>query len=154
MARRTKREQRLQDELANYVRRRYEEAKEHKSDDYLRLRECFEQVKGSDLQCDGLAENIKVKMNITSPIARGITGLMRDVFSNSIENPFVIKSTPVADVNSELMRLVRRCYEDSWHSLGYRHYRLQIKKRLILDHSYEKLHLPKYRTRRIVQLKR
>lgn len=105
MARTSKRDKKLQDELASYVRRRFDEAKAHKNPDYERLKQCLRQIRGDDLACDDIDPEIKIKMNITSPIARGITGLMRDVFSNSIENPFVIKATPLADVSDEIKRL-------------------------------------------------
>lgn len=105
MARKSKKAQSLQDELAGYVRRRYDEAKQYKNADYLRLKQCLSQIRGDDLACDDIDPEIQIKMNITSPIARGITGLMRDVFANSIENPFVIKSTPVAEVNDEVKKI-------------------------------------------------
>lgn len=105
MARRSKKERELQSELAHYVRKRYEEAKQYKSEDYQRLKQCLRQIRGDDLDCDDIDPEIRVKMNITSPIARGITGLMRDVFANSIENPFVIKSTPVAEVNDQVKKI-------------------------------------------------
>lgn len=95
----------MQDELALYVRRRYDEAREYKSADYLRLQQCLRQIRGDDLSCDDIDPEIKIKMNITSPIARGITGLLRDVFANAIENPFTVKATPIADVNDELREL-------------------------------------------------
>lgn len=88
-----------------YVRRRYDEAREYKSADYLRLQQCLRQIRGDDLSCDDIDPEIKIKMNITSPIARGITGLLRDVFANAIENPFTVKATPIADVNDELREL-------------------------------------------------
>jgi len=105
MARKSKKEQSLQDELASYVRRRYDEAKQYKNTDYHRIKQCLSQIRGDDLACDDIDPEIKIKMNITSPIARGITGLLRDVFANSIENPFVIKSTPIAEVNDEVKQI-------------------------------------------------
>lgn len=118
MARRSKKQERLQEELARYVRRRYEEAKEYKKPDYERIRQCLAQLRGDDLACEDLDDNIKIKMNITSPVARGITGLMRDVFANSIENPFVIKSTPIADVNDDIKQLSLEILQGQLASFG------------------------------------
>lgn len=105
MARESAHTKELRVGLANYVRTRYDEAKEHKSEAYQRIKTCLKQVRGDDLQCGDIDPEIDIKMNITSPIVRGITGLLRDVFSSAIDNPFVIKSTPVADVNEEARRL-------------------------------------------------
>ena len=130
MARKSKKEQSLQDELAGYVRRRYDEAREYKNADYLRLKQCLSQIRGDDLACDDIDPEIQIKMNITSPIARGITGLLRDVFANSIENPFTIKSTPVADVNEEVKRLSAEILRGKLGSLGWPAMNFLTKKRL------------------------
>lgn len=123
MASTSKRQKKLQDELASYVRRRFDESKQHKAPDYERLKQCLRQIRGDDLACDDIDPEIKIKMNITSPIARGITGLMRDVFSNSIENPFVIKATPLADVNDEIKRLSAEMLRNKLAEFGMAGYR-------------------------------
>ncbi len=47
-----------------------------------------------------------MNFNITSPIVKGIVGLIRDVFANSIETPFTIKATPQADLDEQMSNQV------------------------------------------------
>ena len=94
-----KKHDRLVEELGQYVRDRFEIAKDTKREQYDILLDCLRQVRGELLACETLDPDIDVNFNITSPIVKGIVGLIRDVFANSIENPFVIKATPQADLD-------------------------------------------------------
>jgi len=113
----SKKIKKLQDELASYVRHRFEEAKSAKAEEYERLKQCLRQVRGDD-QCE-TCDDVRVEMNITSPIVRGVVGLLRDVFSNSIDNPFVIKSTPIAELNEDAKELAAEVLERSLVEIGY-----------------------------------
>ena len=113
----SKKIKKLQDELASYVRHRFEEAKSAKAEEYERLKQCLQQVRGDD-QCDS-CDDVRVDMNITSPIVRGVVGLLRDVFSNSIENPFVIKSTPIAELNDNAKELASDMLQRSLEEIGF-----------------------------------
>lgn len=99
------------DALGVYVRQRYQEAKEAKQDVYDTMLDCLRQVRGEQLSCDMDEEDdgIEVIMNITSPIVRGVVGLIRDVLANNMEAPFVVKPTPTPDLNEEEeRRLINR----------------------------------------------
>lgn len=98
MARISKRRQRLVEELGQYVRDRFELAKDAKREPHEVLLDCLRQVRGELLACESLDPDIDINFNITSPIVKGIVGLIRDVFANSIEAPFVVKATPQADL--------------------------------------------------------
>lgn len=113
----SKKIKKLQDELASYVRHRFEEAKSAKAEEYERLKQCLQQVRGDD-QCDS-CDDVRVDMNITSPIVRGVVGLLRDVFSNSIDNPFVIKSTPIAELNDNAKELASDMLQRSLEEIGF-----------------------------------
>lgn len=113
----SKKIKKLQDELASYVRHRFEEAKLAKAEEYERLKQCLQQVRGDD-QCDS-CDDVQVDMNITSPIVRGVVGLLRDVFSNSIDNPFVIKSTPIAELNDNAKELASDMLQRSLEEIGF-----------------------------------
>lgn len=102
MGRPSKKHQRLVEELGQYVRDRFELAKETKREHYDVLLDCLRQVRGELLACETLDPDIDVNFNITSPIVKGIVGLIRDVFANSIESPFTIKATPQADLNDQM----------------------------------------------------
>lgn len=99
----SKKHKQLVEELGQYVRDRFEIAKETKREHYNVLLDCLRQVRGELLACEELDPDIDVNFNITSPIVKGIVGLIRDVFANSIDNPFVIKSTPQADLDEVMM---------------------------------------------------
>jgi hypothetical protein len=94
-----KKHDKLVEELGQYVRERFELAKNTKREQHDILLDCLRQVRGELLACESLDPEIDVNFNITSPIVKGIVGLIRDVFSNSIETPFVIKATPQADLD-------------------------------------------------------
>lgn len=102
----SKKHQELVEELGKYVRDRFEIAKEVKREHYEILLDCLRQVRGELLACETLDPDIDVNFNITSPIVKGIVGLIRDVFSNSIDNPFVIKATPQADLDEAMTKNV------------------------------------------------
>lgn len=102
MARISKKRQRLIMELGQYVRDRFELAKDAKRDQYEALLDCLRQVRGELLACETLDPDIDVNFNITSPIVKGIVGLIRDVFANSIETPFTIRATPQADLDQNM----------------------------------------------------
>lgn len=102
----SKKHERLAEELGQYVRVRFDIAKETKREHYDILLDCLRQVRGELLACETLDPDIDVNFNITSPIVKGIVGLIRDVFSNSIETPFTIKATPQPDLNDEMTRNV------------------------------------------------
>lgn len=106
MARVSKKHQQLVEELGQYVRDRFELAKEAKREPYEVLLDCLRQVRGESLSCENIDPDIDVNFNITSPIVKGIVGLIRDVFANSIEAPFTIKATPQADLPPALMQRV------------------------------------------------
>ena len=106
MGRPSKKHQRLVEELGQYVRDRFELAKETKREHYDVLLDCLRQVRGELLACETLDPDIDVNFNITSPIVKGIVGLIRDVFANSIEAPFTIKATPQADLNDNMSQKV------------------------------------------------
>ena len=74
-------------------------------------------MRGDD-QCDS-CDDVRVDMNITSPIVRGVVGLLRDVFSNSIDNPFVIKSTPIAELNDNAKELASDMLQRSLEEIGF-----------------------------------
>lgn len=116
----SKKIKKLQDELAQYVRNRFEEAKSAKSEEYERLKQCLRQVRSDD-QCDS-CDKTRIDMNITSPIVRGVVGLLRDVFSNSIDNPFVIKSTPIADLNERGKEVTASLLEKALNQIGMSQY--------------------------------
>lgn len=94
-----KKHDKLVEELGQYVRERFEVAKDTKMEQHDILLDCLRQVRGELLACETIDPDIDVNFNITSPIVKGIVGLIRDVFSNSIETPFVIKATPQADLD-------------------------------------------------------
>lgn len=107
MAELSKKKQReLRESLGQYVRRRYTEARSAKADLYDTLVTCLKQVRGETIGGYGIDPEVDVNCNITSPIVRGVVGLIRDVFANSMESPFVIKATPVADLSKDVERTV------------------------------------------------
>lgn len=101
-----KKQERLRADLGEYVRKRFEEAKSAKIEVYDKLQTCLKQIRGERVGGYGIDPDVDVNSNITSPIVRGVVGLIRDVFANSMESPFVIRSTPVADLNKEKERTV------------------------------------------------
>lgn len=106
MARSSKKHTQLVEELGQYVRDRFELAKDTKREHYEVLLDCLRQVRGELLACETLDPDIDVNFNITSPIVKGIVGLIRDVFANSIETPFTIKATPQADLTDNMSQQV------------------------------------------------
>lgn len=106
MARVSKRHLKLVEELGQYVRDRFELAKDAKQEPYEILLDCLRQVRGEILACESLDPDIDINFNITSPIVKGIVGLIRDVFANSIEAPFTIKASPQSDLPEFLQERV------------------------------------------------
>lgn len=106
MARVSKKHQKVVEELGQYVRERFELAKNAKLEHHDVLLDCLRQVRGELLACETLDPDIDVNFNITSPIVKGIVGLIRDVFANSIESPFTIRATPVADLDPSMAQQV------------------------------------------------
>lgn len=106
MARVNRRRQRIAEELGQYVRDRLELAKEAKQEAYEVLSECLSQVRGDVSDCELLDPDVPINFNITSPIVKGIVGLIRDVFANSIEAPFTIKASPQADLPDVMQQRV------------------------------------------------
>ena len=113
----SKKHERLVDELGQYVRVRFDLAKEAKREHYDILLDCLRQVRGELLACETIDPDIDVNFNITSPIVKGIVGLIRDVFSNSIETPFVVKSTPQPDLNEAMSRNVMAAVVEQLRSM-------------------------------------
>lgn len=94
-----KSKRRTVEELGSYVRDKYQDAFDAKRDAYDTMLDCLRQVRGEPLSCDEDEDGVDIVMNITSPIVRGVVGLVRDVLANSIDTPFVIKATPRSDLN-------------------------------------------------------
>lgn len=67
-----KKHDRLVEELGQYVRDRFEIAKDTKREQYDILLDCLRQVRGELLACEALDPDIDVNFNITSPIVKGI----------------------------------------------------------------------------------
>ena len=116
-----KKHDRLVEELGQYVRDRFEIAKDTKREQYDILLDCLRQVRGELLACETLDPDIDVNFNITSPIVKGIVGLIRDVFANSIENPFVIKATPQADLDEAQTKNVLQAVMAQLQQIGRAH---------------------------------
>lgn len=94
-----KKQRKIRTALGEYVRKRYDEAKYFKGETYNTLKRCLKQIKGEPIGGFGLDPEIEVNSNITSPLVRGTVGLLRDVFANSMESPFVIKASPIVDLS-------------------------------------------------------
>lgn len=97
------------DDIGIYVRDKYQAAFEAKNETYHQMLDCLRQVRGESLPCDEDDDGIDIVMNITSPIVRGVVGLVRDVLANNLEAPFTIKPSPNPDLNEETVsRLMQR----------------------------------------------
>jgi len=101
-----KKQRQIRSSLGGYVRRRFEEARSAKSEVFATLQTCLKQVRGESIVTGSIDPEVDVNFNITSPIVRGVVGLIRDVFANSMESPFVIKATPIADLTRDIERTV------------------------------------------------
>lgn len=101
-----KKHDKLVEELGQYVREKFDQARYHRAEVTEVLMDCLRQVRGETLSCETLDPDIDVNLNITSPITKGIVGLLRDVFGSSIDKPFVIKPTPVAELDAAGNRAV------------------------------------------------
>jgi len=101
-----KRQRQIRADLGAYVRKRFDEARHAKSDVYDILTRCLKQIKGERIGGAGIDPDVDANCNITSPIVRGTVGLIRDVFANSLESPFVIKASPIVDLDKDAERTV------------------------------------------------
>lgn len=101
-----KRQRQIRADLGAYVRKRFEEARYAKGEIYDILTQCLKQIKGERIGGVGIDPEVDANCNITSPIVRGTVGLIRDVFANSLESPFVIKASPVVDLDKGAERTV------------------------------------------------
>ena len=101
-----KKQRQIRSSLGGYVHRRFEEARSAKSEVFTTLQTCLKQVRGESIVTGSIDPEVDVNFNITSPIVRGVVGLIRDVFANSMESPFVIKATPIADLTRDIERTV------------------------------------------------
>ena len=66
---------------------------------------------------------IDVNANIVAPIARGVIGMLRDIYAQNSESPFVLSPTPVVDlpdvVSTELSNYIRDNTASILESVGY-----------------------------------
>lgn len=112
-----KKHDRIVSELGAFVRTKFDNATAARSEYTEILLDCLRQVRGEYLACETLDPEININMNITSPIVRGIVGLLRDVFGSSVDKPFVVKATPISDLNADGQRTVMNMLEKKLQGL-------------------------------------
>lgn len=90
----------LSTKLAELVRQKYVIAKDYKQSQgvFDTLTTCVKMLRGEPIV--ELADEIKIDVtaNIASPIARGIVGMLRDIYGQNTDAPFVLEPTPVVEL--------------------------------------------------------
>ena len=91
----------LIDELGVFVAARFDKARTAKQPHYSDMQDCLRLMHGQPLTpSDGRGPDIT--MDISSPIVKGIVGLIRDIFMGTTAAPYPIKATPIVDVPEAL----------------------------------------------------
>lgn len=120
-----KTKQRIADGLATFVRSKYEIAKTHKQSQgiFTVLQNCVSVVKGEPIVelDDALPKGVTA--NISSPIARGVIGMLRDIYGQNTSSPFVLEPTPIVDlpkaIEDELKQVILNNYSSLLEAANY-----------------------------------
>jgi hypothetical protein len=119
-----KKKLRVSQALGSFVRAKFTAAQDFKRRDvYDRLLRCVDMVRGRPIV--DLDDEIEcgLTMNIVSPIVRGIVGMLRDIYANNADQPFVLDSSPVVDlpetVREQLEAELIARYPQMIQNLGY-----------------------------------
>lgn len=110
-----KKSEELSNTLSREVYRRYEAAKSAKSDTYQDMRDCFRMSRGKPLTDP--VDSVDIVMDVASPVVQNIIGLMRHILLNNEQAPFVIKSTPRAELSDNEMAQVENKIFNEGHEL-------------------------------------
>lgn len=91
----------LIDELGTLIAARFEKARAAKRPHYADMQDCLKLMHGQPLTpSDGRGPDIT--MDVSSPIVKGIVGLIRDIFMGTTAAPYTINATPVVELPDEL----------------------------------------------------
>lgn len=91
----------LIDELGEFVAARFDKARSAKTPHFADMRDCLKLMHGQPLTAsDGKGPDII--MDISSPIVKGIVGLIRDIFVGTTAAPYTINATPVVELPDEV----------------------------------------------------
>ena len=91
----------LIDELGVFVAARFDKARTAKQPHYSDMQDCLRLMHGQPLTpSDGRGPDIT--MDISSPIVKGIVGLIRDIFMGTTAAPYTINATPIVDLPEAL----------------------------------------------------
>lgn len=105
-------EESLIDELGAFVSARFDKARAAKAPHFSDMQDCLKLMHGQPLtQTDGGGPSIT--MDVSSPVVKGIVGLIRDIFVGSTAAPYTINATPIVDLPSEIEdELIQRIQGD------------------------------------------
>ena len=111
--------------LSAYIRHRYEIAKDFKSSEGVTatLHRCVRLVRGDPIVELDEALPRGVVANIASPIARGVIGMLRDIYGQNTDSPFVLQPTPIVElpqsVKMELEQVIHNNSQQLLEAVGY-----------------------------------
>lgn len=88
----------LMESLAALVRRKYESAKDKRGGVFSTLQECVSMIRGDSIVSLDESIEFDIQGNIVAPIARGIIGMLRDIYGQNGESPFVLEPTPIVEL--------------------------------------------------------
>ena len=100
------------DELGSFVAAQFERARNAKQPHFQTMCECNNLMHGRSLTPpDEKSPNIV--MDVSSPIVKGVAGLIRDIFAGATAQPFDIRATPVAELpESVIAQLEEQLIQD------------------------------------------
>lgn len=85
------------DELAALVVQRFDRARNAKTPHYSDMKQCLDMMHGRPLS-PPKGDGPDIVMDITSPVVKGIIGLIRDILVGSTAAPFTINPTPIVEL--------------------------------------------------------
>lgn len=103
----------VQDALGSFVHARYQAARDSKKEIHEEMLDCLRLMRDEELTCSDGTDDVKIAMNITAPIIRGIVGLLRDIFGGSVDEPYVIRPTPVPELDANATAELRKKVVDA-----------------------------------------
>lgn len=104
-------EERPIDELGAFVMARFDAARAAKQPHHSDMQDCLKMMNGQPLA--KAADNAPdIVMDVSSPVVKGVIGLIRDIFVSSTAAPYTINATPVAElppaIEDEMLRNVEQ----------------------------------------------
>ena len=118
-----KKKQRISDGLGKHVRNKYDIAKDYKASVFDTLQDCLDLVRGVPTAELDASIDFDLSANIVAPIVRGVVGMIRDIYGQNSEKPFVVEPTTIVElpttIRAELESALAANRESMFVAAGY-----------------------------------